>query len=341
MPVCGRQAFVGIVTACTVVFLMACGSTVPSRDFPTPRISGFASSGSIVAHSGQTISGLHIRCTNDKPAIEIPQGVHGVEIRDNIIGPCRSGVVGILSDTNSYDINVNHNRIHGVATGLWARHSMHPIVFDKNTVYDILGPFPRGQMVQLDNVTEGVGQSRISGNVSDAFARTQSTKYEDHINTYMSSGSRENPILIQGNMIRGGDSDTGAAITIGDQGGKWYDVVDNIVVAVPNTGIAMVGGGQFRTSGNRVYNVHGPSIKTASSMTIWNVDTVELTNNRLLTSYCDDSSVCDLHMGFWFGPGCSNIVSTGNNWFDTSLDATMWDSVWTGSRWERHETSVP
>lgn len=287
----------------------------------------------VIMASGQVLSGKRIPCVGDRPAVIIPAHVHGVTIEDNEIGPCGSGIVGIYAEPGSYDINIRKNVIHGVASGFWANHSSHPIAFEYNQVYDVLGPFPRGQMIQLDNVKKGSGQTRIIGNVSDWFARTQPTKYEDHINTYMSSGTKENPILIQGNKFRGGDSDTGGAITIGDQGGKWYDVFDNVVVAVPNTGIAMVGGGHFRTFRNRVYNVYGPMIKTASAMTVWSVDSVELTSNRLLASYCDSAGFCDLHMGFWFGPGSLNVISKLNNWFDKTLTADIWKESWNGSKW--------
>lgn len=300
---------------------------------PRPRISRLTPSASITAFTGQTIRGLHIECTTNQPAVTIPTGVNHVTIEDNEIGPCSSGVVGIYASSGSSDIYVRYNMIHSVASGFWASHAHHPIVFEHNTVLDVLGPSPRGQMIQLDNVRTGRGQTRIVGNVSDWFTRTRRTHYEDHINTYMSSGSAENPILIQGNKIRGGDSTTGSAIVIGDRGGNWYEIRDNIVVAVPNTGIAHVGGGNFRTIRNQIYNVYGPEIQTASGMTVWNTYDVYLEDNRVIASYCVPGGDCDRHMGFWRGPNIRDVTEVNNDWFDRTLDADIWDQEWTESGW--------
>ena len=42
------------------------------------------------------------------------------------------------------------------------------MVFEKNYVYNIRGPFPRGQMIQTNGLKGGSGSSRITCNVSDA-----------------------------------------------------------------------------------------------------------------------------------------------------------------------------
>lgn len=301
---------------------------------PGPRLLNLRASSAIIAKTGQTIRGLRISCSAGAPAITIPPGAHDVTIEDNEIGRCGAGVVGILADKGSYGITVQNNRIHGVASGMWAMHAKHPIVFRNNVVTDILGPFPRGQMIQLDNVTEGNGQTKITGNVSDWFARTQQTRYEDHVNAYMSKGTAQYPILIQGNKLRGGDSDTGSAIVVGDQGGAYFNVSDNIVVAVPNTGIALFGT-HLNASGNRIYNVFGPTLRTRSAFTVWNVDQVDLRNNRAIASYCNEQDNCDLHMGFWFGPNSTNVSQKNNNWFDRDLTAGMWSERWNSVGWVR------
>ena len=311
---------------------------------PRPRIASLQSSAPIVASSGQTIRGKRIACTGDKPAITIPEGVHDVVVEDNEIGPCKADVVGVYAGRGATNITVRYNLIHGVASGFWADHAVNPVVFEYNTVYDVLGPFPRGQMVQYDGVSGGTGQSRIVGNVSDWFAKTGPTKYEDHINTYMSSGTPAYPILIQGNKLRGGDSGSGSAICIGDQGGRYYRVLDNVVVAVPNVGIAMAGGGNFTVERNRVWNVSTGALKgtkTNVGAYLWNVNTAALRDNRVIAADCDGSGNCGVpHMAFWYGPGDtapgetnSNVTESNNNWFDKSLNGDMWNFTWTGKAW--------
>lgn len=316
-----------------------------STGAPQPRIASLLSSPPIVASSGQTIRGLRIACAGDQPAITIPAGVHDVVVEDNEIGPCKAGVVGVYAGRGATNVTVRFNLIHGVASGFWADHAINPIIFENNTVYDVLGPFPRGQMVQYDGVSGGTGQSRIVGNVSDWFARTGPTKYEDHINTYMSSGTAAFPILIQGNKLRGGDSGSGSGICIGDQGGQHYQVVDNVVVAVPNVGVAMAGGGNILFARNRIWNVSTGALagtKTNVGAYLWGVNGARLEGNQVIAADCDGNGKCGpTHMAFWYGPDegtNSNISESNNNWFDKSLNDAMWNYTWSGKTWVASDT---
>lgn len=283
--------------------------------------------------SGQVLRGMRITCSDHRPAVVIPSGVVDVRIEGNEIGPCSAGTVGILAEPGSQGIVVRKNVIHGVATGMWAQHAHHPVIFTDNYVYDIFGPFPRGQMIQLDNVQGGQGQSIIAGNTSDWFARTGPTKYEDHINVYMSSGTLQSPILIEGNRLRGGDSDTGAGITVGDGGGEHITVAHNVVVAVPNTGIGVAAGNGITVADNLIYNVYGPQIRTKASLTVLDASEVTLRDNAAIASYCEPGGTCDRHMGLWIGPGSSNVAQSGNNWYDLSLTSRIWDRRWDGRAW--------
>ena len=217
----------------------------------TSRYTKLVASGPIAAVTGQVIRGLRITGTSGI-AINIGPNVHDVLIEDCEIGPMNLGGTagnGIQIESGAYNITIWHCTIHGVFSGLYAVGAKHPIVFEANYVYDILSPMPHGQMAQFNNVNGGTGQSKIIRNISDANARTQTTHYEDHISMYESSGTAATPILIACNRIRGGDSQSGSGLMIGDWGtslasaGHYYDVRYNIVVDVPNTGIGVPGGG--------------------------------------------------------------------------------------------------
>lgn len=308
----------------------AVARTTPAVDDPRLMVSG-----SITVSSGETITGRRVECTDGRPAITIPGGVHDVVIEGNVIGPCSAGLVGVYAEPGSGNITVRNNTIHKVASGMWANHAQNPVVFEGNRVYDVLGPYPRGQAVQFDNVTGGDGQSRIEGNVSDWMERTGATAYEDHINVYMSSGKAGEPILIKGNKVRGGDSESGAGITVGDGGGGWIEIDDNLVVSVPNTGIAIAGGHDIRATNNRVVNMSTPEIRSDSAMYIRSVNRVQLQENRVVASACQGSMDCSsaTHMAFWYGPDCTDVQEEANNWYDLSLRTDLWNQVWQGDRW--------
>lgn len=254
-------------------------------------------------------------------------------IEGNVIGPCKGGLVGVYAAPGSGAITVRNNTIRGVASGMWANHAKNPIVFEGNRVYDVLGPYPRGQAVQFDNVSGGDGQSRIEGNVSDWMERTGKTAYEDHINVYMSSGEAGKPILIKGNKVRGGDSASGAGITVGDGGGGWIEVDNNLVVSVPNTGLAIAGGHDVKAVNNRVVNLSTPEIRSQSAMYIRSVKGVQLEENRVVASTCHGNDCSRTHMAFWYGPDCSNVEEKANNWYDQSLRADSWNQSWQGNNW--------
>jgi hypothetical protein len=288
-------------------------------------------SGPIVAYSGQVISGMRITNPNG-PCIRIPEGVNNVRIEDNEIGPCGWGHedVGVLLEPGANNVTVRYNTIHDAPTGLYARAARHPIVFEGNLVYNIRGPMPRGQMVQFNSVAGGWGQSRIVGNVSDKRLATIATRYEDHISMYNTYGTSDNPVLIACNRLRGGDSNTGSGILIGDNGGQWFTVRDNTIVLVANVGIGVAGAQNATVSGNLAY-MKGASADTRTNLGYYVMSyggytpgNVNFANNRgIAVGWIN---------GLWNTPQSAlyndgsgwNIQQSNNNWNDTSLSEAIW-----------------
>lgn len=161
-------------------------------------------SGPITATSGQTITGRRITSSSG-PCVKVAPGAVNVRIVGNDIGPCGRGVddVGVLVQARATQVTISKNSIHNVSSGALVADAYNPIVFSYNTVYDVRGPFPRGQMVQFAGVSGAGGQSKIIGNTSDKQRATIKTTYEDHINLYKTTGSASYPILVACNKIRG------------------------------------------------------------------------------------------------------------------------------------------
>ena len=211
--------------------------------------------GTIIAKTDQIIFGETISSLTG-PCIIIPENVKNVRIQQNQIGPCGTTVddVGIRIDRAAHHVYIGGNTIHDASTAIYAAHADHPITIEKNTVYDIRGPLPMGQMVQFYDVGGKGFKSKIFGNISDKNLSKNPTAYEDHISIRKSYGTEDNPIVIACNKIRGGDLPTGSGITVGKDGGEWIIIRDNIIVMTPNTGIAIAGADRVRVFRNMIWN---------------------------------------------------------------------------------------
>lgn len=213
--------------------------------------------GAITAKSGDVIKGVHVT-TTDGPCINIPAGVTNVRITGSHIGPCgRPGdldTYGVQINDGATNISVDRNVIHDISTGVVGIRAKNPIIMDRNCVYNIRGPFYRGQMVQFDNVRDGTSGSKITCNFVNTL-NSPVSHVEDHINMFETSGLPDSPIEIAYNRIRGGKSQSGSGMVVGDgkKGGSNYYIHHNTIVDTANVGIGVVGGYNTRIENNRIY----------------------------------------------------------------------------------------
>ncbi|MBS1526626.1 MAG: right-handed parallel beta-helix repeat-containing protein [Bacteroidetes bacterium] len=149
------------------------------------------------------------------------------------------------------NITIDYCFITKVATGVYAQACTGGIVVNANQFLNMMGPYPRGACVQFNNVSGG--GNRITNNKSDNVAGKSNP--EDAINLYKSNGLPTDPILVSGNMLRGGGpSTTGSGITVGDQGGSYETVTNNIVVNTGTDGMQVAGGTYITMSNNIIYS---------------------------------------------------------------------------------------
>lgn len=243
--------------------------------------------GITVTTDNRVIENLHI--VNPTGAcIVVAPNVKNVIIRNNEIGPCGATTrtirnEGVRIEAGASNITIQRNVIHDMSTALMAAGAQHPIVFDRNFVYNIRGPLWQGQMVQFGNVRGGSGQSRITCNIKDGLnvpaPVTGQNFNEDHISMYNTLGtSASQPIEIAYNRIRGnasGAGQSGSGMQLGDSpaggGGSgsaesgYYYVHDNTIVRTNGVGIGVAGGHDIRIENNRIEN-RGD---TLASMTGW------------------------------------------------------------------------
>lgn len=304
---------------------------VPSKN----DLSGLPIVGPIVATSGMRIVGKHVVNNAGGACIVVPKGVRDVVIEGNEIGPCAyngSSETSAAIVVNGSDVTMRRNVIHDASSGAYATGAQHPILFEKNRVYNVLGPMPRGQMIQFNTVT-GDGASRVSCNVSDKMEATRQTHYEDHINIY-----RTNRVTVSYNKLRGGDSFSGSGVVVGDDGGDGMLVDGNVIVVPANVGIATAGGSGHVVRNNRVYAVgenrssrtslgYGAQAFTASSNVVFE-------NNRgIARGWIDwtgpgapsEMGPGDIGLGFYTDGKVGDLRLIGNDWRDFSLSAAIFD----------------
>jgi len=304
---------------------------------PGPNdLKGLPSSGRIDAKSGQVIENLDISNPNG-PCIVIAANIRNVVIRNNRIGPCGPARdmtdYGVFILENASDITVAGNVIHDVGSGVKAYKAEHPVVVEKNFFYNIRGPLHNGQAVQFALLHGDSGASRVSCNVSDANYGNGNKFYEDHISIYKSDGSPQYPIDVSYNRVRGGTSKSGGGITVGDKGGSWINVHDNVVVTVANSGIGVAGGNNIRVENNRVDN-RGKD-KASQTHNAYFVRGISQCNNIVLKGNHGIARLWnwgetrgDLVKGYKRGADtCPNTDDSDNEFGDESLSPEMFDTV--------------
>lgn len=319
-----------------------------SSSIPTPQgIAGKPVVGRIIAVSGQVIENLHISTSNGS-CITVPQGVTNVTIRNNEIGPCgtaegtvRNEGVSILPGASN--IRVERNVIHDISSGVTAFGANHPIVVDRNFVYNIRGPMWQGNMVQFSGVRGGSGQSKVTCNVKDGQYRpglvTGTYKIGDHISMYNTLGSAQSPIEIAYNRVLGdptGAEESGSGMQLGDgeNGGStlesgWYFVHHNTMMMTNGVAIAVSGGHDIRVENNRV-DQRGGNLESATgwSFSSKNFSTnlgcynISFANNQStvarLWAFNHDGSA---GLGYFGGGGCT-VSTTGNDYSNAALTAS-------------------
>ena len=293
-----------------------------------PTITDFVASGPITVHTGEVITGLRI--TNpDGPCIS-GSDVSDVQITNNMIGPCGPTSAGVGIDLYvASRVRVDHNAFDDVASAFYVigAGGGTDLVFDHNLATRIRGPFPRGQLVQLNDVHGG--GHRIVCNVSDQTVPGYLVGPEDHVNIFSSAGTAASPIEIAFNKIRGGGpSMSGGGLLAGDNDSAYVDVHDNVLINPGQYGLAIAGGHDFRYLRNRVY-ASDVFAWSNIGLYVWNQTPGapcfghEVRDNRV---FYRNAMGAENHA--WNADNCGPVAGWAENtWGDATLGAAMWDEA--------------
>lgn len=207
--------------------------------------------------------------------------------------------------------------IDSVSTGVYAVEST-GIVVQYNDVKNVLGPFPRGQMVQFDGVYGG-GNSISYNIVENIHGQSHA---EDAINLYKSNGISVDPIRIIGNWIRGGGpSKSGGGIMVGDKGGSYILVQDNILVNPGQYGLTIASGHHIVVQNNKVFSKQLPwSNVGVTSFRQYEIDTYSNTIRNNEINFKDKNGNLN---NTWRMGNMGIVIGWETNYYNPELDETI------------------
>jgi parallel beta-helix repeat protein len=262
--------------------------------------------------NGQTISGLDIENAPGN-SIELTN-CSNITIQNCRIANSKGIGIKLYGCSN---ITITNCSMESVSSGVNAC-TCTGIKFEYNEVKNVLGPMPRGQMIQFDTVSGG-GNS-ISYNIGENI-QGQSAP-EDEISLYKSNGLPNDPIVIAGNWIRGGGpSNSGGGIMTGDGGGSYVLVKDNILVNPGQYGIAISSGNNITVMNNKVFS---------AQLAFSNVGIYAFNQ---YPSSCSSNTISNNSINFTYKTGiinntytdgtCGTLTGWATNIYDKNLNASV------------------
>lgn len=220
---------------------------IPVQNQAQASASDYKASAPVVLNgvNNKTISNLEINNPGGH-CIQL-SNCSNITIKNCKLGPSKGEGVFLSNCTN---ITVTNCTMDSVESGVVADIGS-GIKVTYNNVKNVLGPMPRGQMVQFANVN-GSG-SCINYNIGENILGQSHP--EDEISLYKSNGTAQDPIQVIGNWIRGGGpSVSGGGIMTGDMGGSYILVQDNILINPGQYGISIASGHHITIKNNKIYS---------------------------------------------------------------------------------------
>lgn len=216
---------------------------------------------------------------------------------------------------NCANIKVDSCVMSSISTGLYALNSS-TIQFTNNEVENVQGPFPKGAMVQFDDVS-GTGNRVLNNRCENISGQSNP---EDVISMYKSNGTKADPIQITGNLIRGGGpSRTGGGIMLGDNGGSYMIAENNILVNPGNYGMAIAGGNNLQIINNTIYSSE-TSVSNVG-IYIWNQSSGGCSLNTISGNQVNWRMFNGQSNNSWDNGNCGAVTGWSSNLWGANLNA--------------------
>lgn len=221
------------------------------------------------------------------------------------------------------NVRIEGCRIENVVSGVFAA-ECRQVQFVGNFARNMKGPFPRGQMIQLDKAS-GPG-NLIQGNY--AINDKGLSFPEDVINVYQSMGEEKSPILVEDNYLVGdlkegseGKSKTGSGIMLADDGGAWQVCRRNVILSAGQCGIGVAGGTNIRVEDNFIQGLK--SNVSNVGLYIWNQSRKPSSHVTILRNRVQWTTAKGEEDSWWDGGGITEVVQKDNTFADASIATSI------------------
>lgn len=208
--------------------------SVPVTVPPVSNNPGGKTSGPVVLKSNTIYDGLTIDLGKTGATAFSGSNVSNVTIRNcKIINGINLATAVYITGGNN--INISGNFISNIPQGIVVKNTTGNVVIDSNQFLNILNtPTTTMHPIQFQSVN-GAGNKIINNRIEEIASVAPYT--HDQISIYQSNGTQTDPIEVAFNWIRGGQQIKNAAgnngacaLGIGDSGGSWQSIHDNIMV---------------------------------------------------------------------------------------------------------------
>lgn len=237
-----------------------------------------------------------------------------INIRNCKLGPSKGEGVFLSNCTN---ITVTNCTMDSVESGVVADIGS-GIKVTYNNVKNVLGPMPRGQMVQFGNVN-GSGNCINYNNGENILGQSHP---EDEISLYMCNGTAQDPIQVVGNWIRGGGpSGSGGGIMTGDMGGSYILVQDNILINPGQYGITIASGHHITIKNNKIYSKKLPFSNVGlSAYRQYPIDTYANTISGNEVNFTNKNGVLN---NMWNAGNAGDVLGWDTNKYNQNLTESV------------------
>jgi hypothetical protein len=260
----------------------------------------------------KTIEGLEIRGA-------AADGINLLQCSNITIKNCRflfakGNGVQIL---NSKNVTVINCFFENTSAGVYAYQSS-GVNVSGNRFRNMQGPFPKGQMVQFNEVT-GAGNKINYNKCQNVMDKSYP---EDAINLYKTYGTAASPVEVTGNRILGGGpSKSGGGIMVGDNGGAYVIVKNNILVNPGQYGIGIAGGTNISVTQNIVFGKKQPF--TNVGIYIWNQHSSGCSLNTVSNNKVNWTKADGEISGGWNQGNCGPVAGWETNNWAATVDSTL------------------
>jgi hypothetical protein len=300
-----------------------------------PSVSALVESPPIVmdGQSGVTIRGLKIT-SQAGPCVTI-RNSSSIIIDASDIGPCAGNAVEIVRSSALKVVNsVIHAEHDGTKSensglGVFVHSSANVFVqgnefaYNESSVYAVnsedvrvignfslnpLGPVPRGQHVQFNNVQGGMIAENYGLSSGDTALYTYPAHQEDAINVWSSAF-----VEVRANYLVGGDSPSGCGI-IADGSGNANSFVNNVVIRTAQCGIGIAGGTNHVITGNKILDPNISSGLGNVGIYVWNLYTGPCSGHSVTSNIVSNLWPNGYYGDYWDGGNCGPVTLLDNTW---------------------------